>query len=118
MGQFGRYLRKVVNGYSHWCPGCGEMHTIFDNWEFNGNPDCPTFSPSVKITGVKTVVDERGEWTGEWVRDAEGKAVPDCCHYFLTDAKLIFCADSLHELAGKTVDLPELPEWLRDPPES
>ncbi len=116
MGQISAVLRRVQGGYGHWCPGCGEMHTIFDHWTFNGNVDLPTFSPSVKITGVRNVDDERGEWTGEWVRDANGKPVPHCCHYFLTDGQLQFCGDSTHPLAGQTVPLPPLPDHLSDSP--
>lgn len=114
MGQAGPYLRRAEGAYGHWCPACGEMHSIPDNWSFNGNLDKPTFSPSVKITGVKTVKDALGEWTGEWVRDEQGKAVPDCCHYILTDGILNFCGDCLHDLKGQAVPLPELPEFMRD----
>ena len=31
------------------------------------------------------------------------------CHYSLTAGKLVYYADSTHELAGKTVDLPDWP---------
>lgn len=113
-GQVSAKLRRAINGYAHWCPGCGEAHVIFDSWTFDGNVAVPTFSPSVKITGKQTVKDARGEWTGEWVRDAAGNAVDDCCHYFLTAGRLNFCADSVHALAGQAVDLPDLPPWLRD----
>jgi hypothetical protein len=87
---------------------------IPDRWSFNGDVDRPTFSPSVRITGKKIVRDELGEWTGEWVRDASGNTIDDCCHYFLTDGALQFCGDSLHHLAGQTVPLPELPPHMRD----
>lgn len=112
--QVSKFLRRAEGGYSHWCPGCGEVHLIPDRWSFNGNVDRPTFSPSVRITGKLTVKDEHGEWTGEWVRDAAGNTVDDCCHYVLTDGVLNFAGDSLHSLSGKSVPLPELPEWLRD----
>ncbi len=90
------------------------MHVIFDNWTFDGNLDKPTFNPSVKITGKKIVVDKDGEWTGEWVRDANGNAIDDCCHYFLHAGQLNFCNDSPHSLAGQSVPLPELPSHVRD----
>lgn len=114
MGQVSAKLRRTERGYSHWCPGCREMHVIFDSWQFDGNVDLPTFSPSVKITGKKTVRNDRGERTGEWVRDANGNAVDDCCHYFVRAGVIEFCSDSLHALAGKSVPLPDLPEWMRD----
>ena len=114
MGQVSAKLRRAEGGYAHWCPGCGELHVVPDRWTFNGDLEAPTFSPSVRITGKLTVKDERGEWTGEWVRDAEGKAVDDCCHYILTAGVLNFCSDCRHELAGQSVPLPDLPPWLQD----
>lgn len=113
MGQVSACLRRAERGYSHWCPGCEEVHLIPDSWSFNGDLDRPTFSPSVKITGVQTVVVD-GKWTDEWVRDAAGKPVSYCCHYILTGGQLNFCGDSTHALAGKTVALPPLPSYLTD----
>jgi hypothetical protein len=110
MGKLSTVLRNVEGGFGHWCPGCGEMHVVPNRWAFDGNIEHPTFNPSVKITGVQTVVDEHGEWTGEWKRDADGKLLPYCCHYVLHAGQLQFCNDSTHALAGKTVPLPPLPE--------
>ena len=113
MGQASPYLRRGTNFWIHWCPGCEETHAIFDSWSFNGDVNRPSFSPSVKITGKQTVKKD-GEWTGEWVLGPDGKALDDCCHYYLTDGKLRYEGDSIHALSGKTVDLPELPEYLTD----
>jgi Family of unknown function (DUF6527) len=113
MGQVSKKLRRTELGYAHWCPGCGEMHVIFDNWTFDGNLENPTFNPSVKITGKKTIMVD-GKWTGEWVRDEAGNPVDSCCHYHLHAGELKFCSDSLHPLAGKTVPLPDLPDFLED----
>lgn len=113
MGQISRALRRAERGHAHWCPGCEEMHVIPDSWSFDGNIACPTFSPSVKITGKQSVVVD-GEWTGEWVRDGAGNAIDACCHYFLRAGRLEFCTDSTHKLAGQTVPLPDLPVFLRD----
>jgi hypothetical protein len=99
--------------HSHWCPGCGEMHVIFANWTFDGNVTSPTFSPSVLITGKETVK-VNGKWTGEWVLDVKGNAVESRCHYFLKEGKLEYLSDCTHKLAGQTIPLPPLPEWLSD----
>lgn len=114
MNQVSKKLRRAEGGYIHWCPGCKQTHQLPDSWKFDGNLEAPTFTPSFKHTGKKIVVDEHGKWTGEWVRDANCKAVDDCCHYILTAGILNFCTDSLHELAGKSVPLPDLPDWLKD----
>ena len=113
MGQVSAFLRRGAGFHSHWCPGCEEVHSIPDSWTFNGNVECPTFSPSVRITGKRTVKVD-GKWDGGWVRDAEGNPLDYCCHYILTAGQLQFCADSTHALAGKTVPLPQLPDFLTD----
>ncbi len=89
------------------------MHAIPLGWTFDSNFDRPTVSPSVKITGKKTVR-VNGKWTGEWVYEAHGKPVDECCHYILTAGQLNFCGDSTHALAGKTVPLPPLPLFVTD----
>jgi hypothetical protein len=118
VGQVSATLRKVEGGYSHWCPGCEEMHAIWTEgrqvqWSFDGNLESPTFNPSVKITGKQCVI-KNGKWTGEWVRGADGKALDQCCHYFLHAGVLKFCGDCTHALVGKNVPLPTLPEFMRD----
>lgn len=114
MTQVSAKLRRTEEGFAHWCPGCQQMHHIWvPRWSFDGNLDAPTFNPSVKITGKKIVVVD-GRWTGEWVRDANGNAVDDCCHYFLHAGVLKFCSDSLHPLAGQNVPLPDLPGHVTD----
>lgn len=112
MSQVSSKLRRVQGGYAHWCPGCEQAHSLPDSWKFNGNLESPSFSPSFKHEGIQTVI-VNGEWTGEWVRDAQGNTVPMICHYHLTDGQLKFCGDCTHALKGKTVPLPDLPEHLR-----
>lgn len=97
----GRTLRRTEYGYLHWCPGCNEIHHIQVDepqsngaqWEFNGDVDRPTFTPSVRIR-----------------IPGAGKSAVACCHYFITEGAIRFCPDSTHPLAGKTVPLPDLPE--------
>lgn len=89
---------KKQAGYLHWCPGCKGSHYIgveqaLSNgaqWTFNGDVEKPTFSPSVK--------------------HRMGKNLDRCCHYFIKNGKIEYCSDCTHELAGKTVDLPDFPE--------
>jgi len=101
-------LRRAVNGYVHWCPGCEETHVVPDIWIFDGDLNRPTFTPSVKIT-------YNGPDAGQ-ARDGGRRAPQACCHYFLTAGRLKFCSDSSHALAGATVDLPDLPLHLMDRP--
>ena len=82
---------KIV-GYRFFCPGCKELHhysivgTTHPVWDFDGNLESPTFSPSLRIT------------TGP----ADD---PDICHLTLTSGLFHFYPDSTHELSGKQ-DIP------------
>ncbi|WP_250865675.1 DUF6527 family protein [Caballeronia sp. INSB1] len=81
------------------CPGCGMLHVVYlktegrPRWSFNGDIDKPTFSPSIKV------------W---WTETPRTDPVEQVCHSFVIDGQIQFCGDSTHELAGQTVDLPEM----------
>lgn len=81
-----------VVGYRFFCAGCDEMHWFQTAgklvWDFDGNMDAPTFSPSLLMD-----------------KDRPERR----CHLFLKDGKLQYLSDCHHALAGKTVDLPDLP---------
>lgn len=97
MGQVSSKLRRGPAQFFHWCPGCEEMHPLPDSWQFDGNLERPTFSPSFKQGGAGV-----------------GNMKADVCHYFIRDGQIEFCGDSWHSLKGKTVPLPDLPPELRD----
>lgn len=92
-------------GYGHWCPGCNSGHEIDTEqsnssgakWSFDGDMERPTFSPSINMRWGK-YVDPKYERGG------------GVCHYFIRAGRIEFCGDSTHALAGKTVDLPDIPE--------
>lgn len=91
-----------------WCPGCDYQHpfwvqdpdkapTTDDHvWTWDGNMDHPTFAPSLLVHPDPNATPPRPR-----------------CHSFLRAGRWEFLADSEHELAGHTVDLPPLPDWLR-----
>jgi len=101
-------IMKSSNGvmFVH-CPGCGYLHGINveridrDIWSWNKSVDKPTFSPSLLVrTGRAidpTFIKEEGD-------------PPEVCHSFIRDGKFVFLSDCDHDLAGKTVDIPSLPE--------
>jgi hypothetical protein len=87
--------------YLFYCPGCQEVHPYctkspFDHaqWQFNGNVEKPTFTPSLLI--VRTLSD----YVGCGPR----------CHLFVTDGKIAYCSDCEHGLAGQTVDMVDYPK--------
>lgn len=91
-----------------WCPGCAELgHTGTHRlpfeagpafaggpvWGWNGDLVKPTLHPSVLT-----------RWT-----DQRGDQV---CHSFIVEGTWQYLTDCTHQLAGQTVPLPPLPDWL------
>lgn len=128
MAQLSKILRNVEDsGLMFYCPGCKGMHMIKHGagqgprWQWNGNVDKPTFSPSILVRGTKMTEKGRADYNA-W-RDAgfpslgherQFDSMPTVCHSFVTDGRIQFLSDCTHELAGQTVDIPELPEWAQD----
>lgn len=81
-------------GYRFNCPGCKTHHVIPTvgpkAWEFNGDVNRPTLSPSVLVYG-------RAEQSPR-------------CHSFVKDGRIEFLSDSEHSLSGQTVDLEDVIE--------
>ncbi len=80
--------------YVFQCPGCRCSHYVRVSggppiWQFNGDVDKPTVSPSILVGHV----------------NASGKDT--ICHSFVRDGRIEFLSDCNHELAGQTVDLPD-----------
>lgn len=76
-----------------WCPGCDGLHAVevtepAKRWDWNGNLDAPTISPSILVHGS--------------VR----------CHSFVTSGQWVFLGDCEHALAGQTVPMVALPDWI------
>ncbi len=76
--------------YMYFCPGCKQYH-VFSNkiHKFNEDLDKPTITPSLLCS--------KGSH-------------PTACHSYITDGKIMFLSDCEHELAGQTVELPEIKE--------
>jgi hypothetical protein len=121
VSRLSRVLRAVQEGgLAFWCPGCNGMHVIYQGegrgarWSWNGNAERPTFTPSVLIRSghfashFKAGVDSCWcTYNAEHPEDADFKC--RICHSFVTDGQIRFLNDCTHELAGKTVPLPDLP---------
>lgn len=113
----GNKLRKREGGWAFWCAGCEEYHGVTDGWAFNGNPDKPTFSPSILVTGTRMTTLGEQQWqegsrTGEWPSKLDSE--PLVCHSFITDGKIEYLNDCTHKLKGQTIDLPDLPKGMGD----
>lgn len=86
-----------------WCPACNRLHQIWFTgpdgvvpkvcWEFDGNIEAPTVSPSLAVS-----------WS-----NGSAKYL---CHSYIKNGQWQFLGDSTHALAGQTVGLVPLPDWL------
>ncbi len=87
-------------GIAFWCPGCDRAHTIrtegpggeFNQarWDWDGNVDAPTISPSIRVSTRRLAVDA-------------------ICHSFVRAGRIEFLDDCSHALKGQTVPLPDWP---------
>jgi hypothetical protein len=91
-----RIEQKTPNDpeFAFFCPGCQCAHcfkTTGSNprWNFNGDVDRPTITPSIRTFGS----------------DSSGKELR--CHSYVADGSIQFLADCSHKLAGKKVALEE-----------
>jgi len=50
----------------------------------------PTFKPSMNV----------------------GKGTKAQCHFFVTNGQIRYQGDCYHKYVGKTIDLPDLPDWV------
>ncbi len=86
------YQSEKIASHSILCPACKVNHDFDKRWTFNNNFLTPTFSPSMLHKPRLA----NGEFTGT------------ICHSFVTDGNIWFLNDCTHDLAGQTVELPEL----------
>lgn len=79
--------------YYFECPACGIIHAFDvvndyrapgDVWQFNGDVNNPTFSPSL------LVLSDNSKYR---------------CHSFVRNGNIEFLSDCSHEYAGKTIEL-------------
>lgn len=93
----------AIVGYTFMCPGCGHRHALpvrgapgndpHPSWDFNGDLQKPTFSPSVYVNPPSSKYYVKGAVS---------------CHCWVRDGKIEYVGGTTHALAGKTVDLPDL----------
>lgn len=107
-----------------WCPGCDHLHAVTlvgpDGyrpavcWEWDGNLEAPTISPSILVYGSVFLHDD-GSQCPNWHEDYETEThTQGNCHSFVRAGRWEFLSDCAHALAGQTVDMVPLPDWLAD----
>lgn len=112
MGLLSPILRNGTGGrLTWWCPGCDDAHGIQTGdgpgprWGWNGNPERPTFTPSVLVRTGRAVDPSYGP--------PEPGDPPEVCHSFVVDGQMQMLSDCTHALAGQTVAIPPWPrpDW-------
>ena len=111
-------LSKVLRALSgrilaFYCPGCKSVHQVNSGWTFNGNREKPTFSPSILVRSGHYMPEHQGPECWCTYKPKDGTPSPfkcECCHSYVEDGNIRFLSDCTHELAGKTVPLPEFNE--------
>lgn len=86
-------------GYRFFCPGCKETHMFFTSWQFDGNMDKPTVSPSILVAWRANP--DAGDGFEEWRKER-------ICHSFIKIGMIQFLQDCTHSLKGQTVPLPDI----------
>ena len=119
MGQISSVLRNVAGGgLSYWCPGCDQVHSITvgeNGWEWNGDVEHPTFSPSVDVSsGHYSSLYKPGDdcWCTYNAKHPDKEPAFKCkkCHTFIQDGVIEFLTDCTHHLAGQKVPMVKLTE--------
>lgn len=101
--------------YVFWCPACKETHSYLcgrpegrtPNWTFNGDEKCPSFHASLLMFCPTVKPDfDRSKGEPKYPDDYDRHIR---CHLFVREGRIEYCADCPHELAGQTIDLPDIP---------
>jgi len=125
MKLYGPKLREITDSlgdliaFSLRCPGCRNLHVIYvqapshaprrDTWGFNWRPDAPTFTPSLLMTSSRWEPPVTPENLAAWRKAPwQQEQKPYICHSFITDGQIQFLDDCTHNLAGQTVDIPDM----------
>lgn len=98
------------------CPGCGSPHVITvaptaNPWGFDGDWAKPTVTPSILVHEVRIPADADPATVAAPHRP--GDVLSPRCHSHIADGRIQFLPDCTHALAGRTVDLPEIPDEPR-----
>lgn len=98
-----RILHRIADndgkpvGWMFWCPACENCHAYYveqpngsnkAQWQFNGNIEKPTFTPS--LLAYRTLSNGQRE---------------TICHLFVTDGLIQYQGDCPHKLAGQTIPM-------------
>ncbi|EIZ8938119.1 hypothetical protein MQ524_002514 [Salmonella enterica] len=103
-----------------WCPACKVNHVVGiihgknkPVWNWNGDAEHPTLSPSVLVKSGHYVDGHTGECWCNYLAEHPEEDPADTfhcgiCHSFVKNGEIQYLPDCTHEMAGKTISLPEI----------
>lgn len=100
-------------GLTFYCLACQQRHVVGLGWQFNGNLDKPSFTPSVVVrlghylTGDATTC--HCAWSRRFPRQGPEPRPCVLCHSVITDGMITYTSDCSHAFKNRTIPLPELP---------
>lgn len=100
-----------------YCPGCECLHGVNERWQFNGDFEKPTISPSILTRNGHFEPNFTGSCWCTFNKEHRDDPAPfECklCHIFVTDGKIQYLNDCSHSLAGQTIDLLDEDKWFED----
>lgn len=86
------------------------MHMVSDSWQVTDADGLLTISPSVLVYESKKLINDELELPD--LVAPENITTSPRCHSFVKASRIEFLSDSTHKLAGQTVPLAPLPEWM------
>lgn len=97
--------------YDFHCPGCGHKHTYVvagpgtgPRWQFNGDVNKPTFTPSLLNRWGR-----HADPTWQEPEDPEpSMGWSGTCHLYVTNGQIQYLGDCSHDLAGKTIEMEDI----------
>lgn len=113
-----------IDYFGFYCPGCGHSHMVPINdaklenghgWQFDGNKEAPTLSPSLLTKSGHYATHFNPEKDTCWCSFKERTGDEPSfkcgiCHLFVRDGKIEYLSDCTHEYAGKTIDMVDFPK--------
>lgn len=89
-----------------WCFGCKSYHRVDGRWNYNDNPESPTFSPSVLVYPSETLsqypennlsFEDLEKWCDKY------RIKTPRCHLFIENGYIKYLDDCEHDFANKTI---------------
>lgn len=110
-----KWKQVGTNSVGFFCPACQDIHIVdMTRWVFIIKNEKGTIQPSVHVKSGHHVDNFKLEdncWCKYYTEHPDEEPVYKCgiCHSFVADDTISYLNDCTHELAGRSVQLPDFP---------